>query len=177
MFLRGAGVPENFILYMHSLTGTAFEYYSCFISYSSKDHEFAERLHNDAQAKGIRCWFAPEDLKIGDKFRQRIDESIRLYDKLLLILSADSIQSTWVENEVEAALEKEKREDKLVLFPVRVDDAVMETENAWAATLRRSRHIGDFRHWRHHNTYQVALNRLLRDLRAEKGNEASVATQ
>ena len=69
-FLRGCGVPENFIAYMHSLTGQAFfEFYSCFISYSSKDQEFAERLHADLQAKGVRCWFAPEDLKIGDRFQ------------------------------------------------------------------------------------------------------------
>src|SRR5205807_3279483 len=36
----------------------------------------------DLQANNVRCWYAPEDLKIGDKFRVRIDESIRLYDKL-----------------------------------------------------------------------------------------------
>src|SRR5436190_492905 len=28
-FLRGAGVPDDFITYMHSLTGQAFEFYSC----------------------------------------------------------------------------------------------------------------------------------------------------
>jgi hypothetical protein len=33
----------------------------------------------------------------------------------------------------------------VVLFPVRVDDAVMETKKAWAGKLRRSRNIGDFR--------------------------------
>src|SRR5215207_600034 len=40
------------------------EFYSCFISYSSKDQDFAERLHVDLQNNGVRCWFAPEDLKI-----------------------------------------------------------------------------------------------------------------
>jgi hypothetical protein len=34
-------VPENFIEYMHSLAGAAFEYYSCFISYSHEDKLFA----------------------------------------------------------------------------------------------------------------------------------------
>jgi hypothetical protein len=41
----------------------AFQHYSCFISYSAKDQEFAERLHADLQNKGVRCWFAPHDLK------------------------------------------------------------------------------------------------------------------
>src|SRR5262249_6055837 len=130
-FLRRAGVPENFITYMHSLTGVAFEFYSCFISYSTEDQEFADRLYADLQAKDVRCWFAPEDLKIGDKFRARIDESIRIHDKLLLVLSENSIQSPWVEKEVETAFEREHRENRIVLFPIRLDDAVMKTNQAW----------------------------------------------
>ena len=101
---------------MGSLVGRAIEYYSCFISYSSKDQAFAERLHADLQAKGVRCWFAPHDLKIGDRFRQRIDEAIRVHDKLLLILSEHSIESDWVATEVEAAFEKERRRGQTVSF-------------------------------------------------------------
>jgi hypothetical protein len=50
--------------------------YSCFISYSSKDQLFADRLHADLQDKGVRCWFAPHDLPIGAKTRDAIDEAI-----------------------------------------------------------------------------------------------------
>lgn len=168
VFLRGAGVPDEFITYMKSLVGKAIEFYSCFISYSSKDDDFARRLHADLQQSNIRVWFAPEDLKIGDKFRTRIDESIRIYDKLMVVLSANSIQSPWVEEEVEAALEKERKEKKLVLFPIRLDDAVMDTQQAWAASLRRARNIGDFRNWKDHDAYKVTFDRLLRDLKLEK---------
>jgi hypothetical protein len=160
-------VPNEFIEYARSLIGKVIEFYSCFISYSSKNQECAERLHADLQDKGVRCWFAPEDLKIGDKFRQRIDESIKLHDKLLLILSEQSISSPWVEAEVESAVEREHREKRLVLFPVRIDDAVMDSDEAWAASLRRMRHIGDFRGWKKHDDYQKAFDRLLRDLKAE----------
>jgi hypothetical protein len=167
VFLRGAGVPEDFIVYMRSLAAHPIEFYSCFISYSSKDDDFARRLHADLQQNGVRCWFAPEDLKIGDKFRTRIDESIRLYDKLIVILTENSIRSSWVEEEVEAALEKERRQSgKLVLFPICLDDAVWDTDQAWAASLRRTRHIGDFRHWKDHDAFRQALERLLRDLKS-----------
>ena len=50
----------------------------------SEYDDFTQRLHADLQQKGVRCWFAPEDLKIGDRFRTRIDDSIRVYDKLLI---------------------------------------------------------------------------------------------
>jgi hypothetical protein len=46
-FPRGVGVPENFIEYMGSLTGKALEFYSCFISYSARDQEFADSLYAD----------------------------------------------------------------------------------------------------------------------------------
>jgi hypothetical protein len=116
----------------------------------------------------VRCWFAPEDLKIGDKFRSRIEDSIRLYDKLLVVLSENSIASSWVEEEVEAALEKERQNPgSHVLFPIRLDDAVMETKQAWAASLRRERHIGDFRDWKDHDKHKKAFDRLMRDLKAE----------
>ncbi len=145
--MGGAGVPEDFIRYMKSLAGNPIEFYSCFISYSSQDDDFARRLHADLQQNKVRCWFAPEDLKIGEKFRTRIAESIRVYDKLMVILTEHSLASPWVEEEVEAALEKERKQrGKLVLFPIRLDDAVMNTDQAWAASLRRTRHIGDFRH-------------------------------
>lgn len=175
IFLRGAGVPDNFIAYMPSLMWTGFQYYSCFISYSSQDQEFADRLYADLQAKGVRCWLATEDLKIGDKFRQRIDDAIRLHDKLLLVLSETSVRSTWVESEVETAFEKERasQEKRLVLFPIRLDDAVMDASQAWAGDIRRMRQIGDFRAWRDHNSYQEALARLLRDLRGKQAAEAA----
>lgn len=145
----------------------AIEYYSAFISYSSKDEDFARHLYNDLQVNNVRCWFAPEDLKIGDKFRERIDESIRLYDKLLVILSEHSVASDWVEDEVTRALDRERQQaGRLVLFPIRLDDAVLTAQPAWASGIRLKRHIGDFSRWKDHDAYQTAFTRLLRDLKA-----------
>ncbi len=166
VFLRGIGVPENFIEIMHSLVGKPFDYHSCFISYSSKDEDFARRLHADLQEQGVRCWFASEDMNIGDKIRPRIEESIRLYDKLLLVLSEHSIASNWVAYEVEKALNKEPEGVPNVLYPIRLDDAVMQCEAEWADDIRRTRHIGDFTHWKNHDDYQKAFSRLLRALKA-----------
>jgi uncharacterized protein YjbI with pentapeptide repeats len=166
-FLRGCGLPDTLIGYLPSLLNEPIQFYSCFISYSSKNKDFANRLHADLQDKGVRCWFAPEDLKIGDKFRVGIDESIRVYDKLLLILSEHSITSDWVEKEVETAMEKEREQKRTVLFPIRLDDMVMKIKTGWAADVRRTRHIGDFTRWKEHDKYQKAFTRLLRDLKEE----------
>jgi hypothetical protein len=55
-----------------------------------------------------------------------------------------------------------------VLFPIRIDDAVMDTTEQWAHDIRRTRHISDFTRWKEHDAYSKALDRLLRDLRIEK---------
>ena len=164
-FLRKVGISEKFITYIHSFVKGDIEYPSCFISHSSKDQEFTEKLYADLQNKGVRCWYAPEDLKIGDKFRQSINQAIRIHDKLLLVLSENSINSKWVENEVETAFEKEGKRKETVLFPIMLDSSVMETDKAWATDIRRTRHIGDFSEWKEHDKYQTSLDRLLRDLK------------
>jgi hypothetical protein len=165
-FLRGCGVPDDFITNVKSLTVRPIEYYSCFISYSSKDNVFAGRLYADLQRKKVRCWFAPEDLKIGEKIRVGIDESIRMHDKLLLVLSRYSVASDWVEKEVETAFERERKQKRTVLFPIRLDDTVLKMKSGWPADIQRTRHIGDFRRWKSPDTYQKAFDRLLRDLKA-----------
>ncbi len=168
LFLRGVGVDDILMEHIRSLYAKAINYYTCFISYSSKDELFVRRLHNDLQQEGIRCWFAPEDMDIGDKIRHRIDESIRLYDKLLLILSEHSITSSWVAYEVERALKKEPQGIPNVLYPVRVDQTIMTCSEAWARDIKDSRHIGDFEHWTDPQQYEESFKRLLRALNMKK---------
>lgn len=66
----------------------------------------------------------------------------------MVVLSAHSIESAWVEREVRKALKKEDDRGQSVLFPIRLDDAVMDTTQQWAYDLRRQRNIGDFRKWK-----------------------------
>ena len=70
----------------------------------------------------------------------------------------------WVEDEVEAALEEERTspERRTVLVPIKIDNAIEDTNRAWARTIKRTRHIGDFTHWDNNDAYQRALARLLR---------------
>ena len=50
-------------------------------------------------------------------------------------LSKNSVQSEWVEKEVETAMEKESEHHRTVLFPIRLDDAVMAIESGWPADI------------------------------------------
>lgn len=166
-FLRGCGLPDRLIALLPTLLGGKGAYHSVFISYSSADSEFAYKLYADLQNSGVRCWFAPEDMKVGDFIRSRIEEAIQCHDKLLLVLSQNSVESAWVEREVEGAFAKEVNQREIVLFPIRVDDAVLDTSEKWAAQIRQTRHVGDFVNWRSPESYQRSLERLLRDLTSD----------
>jgi hypothetical protein len=82
---------------------------------------------------------------ISDTPGDAIDDAIKLRDKLLLIVSENSIGSDWVEDEVNKAFAEERDRNQLVLFPIRIDDAVMQSQEPWARKLRDQRNIGDFR--------------------------------
>jgi uncharacterized protein YjbI with pentapeptide repeats len=163
-FLRGAGVPEHFINYTGFLNAKAFEYDSCFISYSGKDRNFVEKIYAHLQQAGIRCWFAPEEMKMGDAIRQEVDQLIRIRDKLLLVLSKFSIESGWIPKEVEAALEEERQRNRSVLFPVLLDAACMVSDKPWIVDLQNTHKIYDFTAWQNREAYRKQFNILLKDL-------------
>jgi uncharacterized protein YjbI with pentapeptide repeats len=175
IFLRGAGVPENFIEHMASLVGVGIEFSSMFISYSTRDEEFAKRLHADLQATGVRCWFASHNVRGGRKLHEQIDDAIRTYDKLLLILSPASMESEWVKTEISKARKREIKEGRRVLFPIRL--CSFETLRDWecfdadagkdSAREIREYFIPDFSNWKDPDSYHLAFDRLLRDLQGD----------
>ncbi len=94
-----------------------------------------------------------------------------------MIISKASIESGWVEWEVDRALEEEERrnqdraEDEWepVLFPVMIDGDVLNSDEKWAWEIKKRRHIGDLVGWeRDDKKYAAGFERLLRDLKGEK---------
>ena len=178
-FLLGCGVPDSFITQMQSLVGAedGIQFYSCFISYSSKDEEFARRLHGRMRDAHLRVWFAPEDIQGGQKLHEQIETAIRVYDKVLIVLSEASLQSEWVMTELRKARKAERQSGRRKLFPVRQVD--MATLRDWEcfdadggkdlAVELREYFIPDFSHGKEHDPFETAFARLLKDLRAGEG--------
>jgi CheY-like chemotaxis protein len=148
---------------------------SCFLSYSSRDQLFAERLYADIRRRGIRCWFAPEDMRAGKKVHEQIEQAIGKYDKLLLIISEHSMQSEWVKTEIAHARAKEVKEHRRVLFPIAI--VPFKQIREWTAfdadsgkdSAREIREyfIPDFSDWSNEQSYGKGLSRLLEDLHAD----------
>jgi hypothetical protein len=177
-FLLGCGVPDDFIAFIPSHFGVrqAIQFYSCFISYSTRDEEFARRLYSRMRDEKLRVWFAPEEMKGGQKLYEQIERAIQLHDRLLLVLSESSMQSEWVMNEIQRARETEMKEGRRKLFPISIVE--FEKVKAWRrfdadigkdlAKEVREYFIPDFSNWKEHDAFEEAFERLLRDLRAEE---------
>jgi len=174
VFLRGCGLSDQLITYLPSLRNQAIEFYSCFISYSTRDQEFAERLYADLQSRGVRCWYAPHHVQGGRKLHEQIDEAIRVHDKLLLVLSEASMESEWVRTEIAKARTREISERRRMLFPVRLVDFARLQEwecfdaDAGKDSAREIReyYVPDFSRWKDHDSYHVELVKLLNDLKS-----------
>jgi hypothetical protein len=160
-FLRGVGVPEEWISDYRSHAVSPIQPHTCSLAYTSRDEPFARHLHVDLQDQGVRCWLAPNEQKTSGKLSGHFN------GKLVLVLSRHVLTSTWIETEVKMLLEKERHQRRQMLFPVRIDESVMQTNQAWIVKLH-GRHIGDFRRWTDPVVSQQAFERLLRDLKAER---------
>ena len=181
-FLRGCGVPYALIVRQRDLVSAIepIQFYSCFISYSTKDEDFANCLHSKMRDKGLRVWFSPKDIQGGKKLHEQIDEAIRVYDKLLLVLSPESMNSEWVKAEIRKARKAEIKEGKRKLFPIRLVDfnTILKWECSDADSGKdlgveiREFFIPDFSNWKDHDAFESGFARLLRDLRAGESTGA-----
>jgi hypothetical protein len=186
-FLRGCGVPDSLIQSLPLILNAMqpIQFYSCFISHSSKDQAFADRLHSRMVQERLRVWYAPEDMRGGRKNVDQIDQAIQVHDKLLLALSKASMQSDWVKHEITRAVEREKMENRQVLFPIALvsrkaikDWSAFDSDSGKdLAKVVREYHIPDFSKWKDDDAFEKAFSELLRDLRPDDSSAAATARQ
>jgi hypothetical protein len=84
-----------------------------FISYSRRDQEFVTRLASDLNAQVAGVWFDQTTIELGQKWHDEIMDGIRDCKAFILVLSPDSMESKYVNEEVSKALELGK-----TIFPV-----------------------------------------------------------
>lgn len=85
-----------------------------FISYSTKDKKFVNRLATDLRTRaGIDAWLDNWEINPGDKIPEKIETGLSEANVFLLVLSPESITSRWVEYERQVWLMMQIDEEKL----------------------------------------------------------------
>lgn len=89
-----------------------------FISYSSKDRAYAERLVSALVLNAVQVWYDQRDLKVGQQIHDKIQESLLQVDFLGVLLTRNSLASTWVKEELTLAKQRELEERNVVILPL-----------------------------------------------------------
>jgi hypothetical protein len=88
-----------------------------FLSYSSADREFADKLCKMLEDRGVDCWIAPRDVDPGRNYAEEIITALDSTRSIVLVVSEKANQSVHVQKEVERAVHKGQ-----TVFPVRIKD-------------------------------------------------------
>ncbi|GAB4579829.1 MAG: hypothetical protein Fur0022_25680 [Anaerolineales bacterium] len=80
-----------------------------FISYSRRDKDFVRSLHDALVSKGFETWVDWEGIPLGTDWWQEIVEGIRACDNFLFVISPDSVASKICADEIQTAIDNNKR--------------------------------------------------------------------
>ena len=133
---------------------------SVFLSHNHIDKPFVRRLAADLRISGVRVWLDEAELNIGDSLFARIGAAIRDVDYLAVVLSNNSVNSTWVQEELSSALAIQFESRKLTVLPI-----VIESVGDQMPTFLRGRLFADFTD---ESKYRRSLFLLLRSIGASK---------
>ena len=99
-------------------SGGQFDFaYDAFISHATADKAEADRVVASLEARGLRCWIAPRDMRPGIEYGAEIINGIKRSKSLVVLLSSVSVTSRHVRAEVERAVDVGH-----TVYPVRLED-------------------------------------------------------
>ena len=90
-----------------------------FFSYSHKDAEILEPVCRRLESAGIKCWYAPRDIRPGEEWANAITNALQQCKVMILIFSKNSNDSVQVLREAGLAVDYKK-----TIIPYKVDDTM-----------------------------------------------------
>ncbi len=112
-----------------------------FVSHSSLDKEFANLVAARLRETDMEPWVDSENILVGDDILDSLGSGLKTMDLFVLIVSAASLSSSWVEREVKFAIWEEIKRKEALVLPFIVDHTAIE-ELPWYLTKVHARHIG-----------------------------------
>ena len=80
-----------------------------FLSYAHEDRETMEKIRRSLRGEGITVWTNITDIQTGEEFSAAINRGIEQADNLVYLLSPDSVNSTFCQQELDLAVSLNKR--------------------------------------------------------------------
>ncbi len=96
-----------------------------FLSHSSADNKTSLKLFEWLQDKAVPVWFDNVELRPGDSLNESIMSGIESSDILLVIISKNSIKSSWVKKEIMLMIRKQISDGRTRVIPLIYGDVKM----------------------------------------------------
>lgn len=96
-----------------------------FLSHTSIDKPFVEKLAKDLENLGIHVWFDKYEIKVGESILWKIDEGIRKSEYLGIVISKEALKSEWVKTEISSAWQKQVEQKGNFILPIYYRDCEM----------------------------------------------------
>lgn len=91
---------------------------SIFLSHSSDDKPFVRKLAKSLRMKGVKVWLDEAEIRVGDSLIDKISSAINEADFIAAVISANSVNSTWVQKELSLAMSKEIANRQVAVLPI-----------------------------------------------------------
>jgi len=92
-----------------------------FICHTSKDHDFVLKLAEKLKSDGINVWIDDWEMNVGDSIVGKVNEGLSESDFLLAVISENSINSVWVQKELNSTLMRQLSKNDIITLPVLLD--------------------------------------------------------
>lgn len=115
-----------------------------FISHSSTDKRFVRTLKDDLNENNIETWFDEDELDIGDSLADKLEIALDQSSHFLIILSPTSINSEWVNFEIQKAIKNKTNKSIQKILPVKYKECDIPNELSlllYADLSKETRHI------------------------------------
>lgn len=183
-FLRGCGLPDDFVAAMQAVPCSST---ACFVRFSHEDLSFAERIAESLRAVGQVCWLdeipdaGRSELPLEAQFDSQMPNNV------LLLASKSSLTSPWIEAEVgrlierEQQLKKETNQEIKILLPLLLDGFLFGGDaKSKHDKILATRVVADFNGWRRNDTkfdevFPKVLSALGAEARQPKPTEAEAS--
>jgi WD40 repeat protein len=126
-----------------------------FISHSENDNVMVEKVGKSLMREGFTIWTNRTDIKMGTEFQDEINQGIEQADNVVYLISADSIQSKYCQDEVAYAFAHNKRIISLLIESIDIEQLTPQI---------RALQFIDFTGYEDAEKYRIATDKLLKAL-------------
>jgi len=105
-----------------------------FLSHNKADKDYARFLGGELLRQGANVWFDEWEIVVGDSIFDKIEQGLSNCDYFIILLSKNSVKSTWVREELKLVLSRRMSEGKVRIIPVLIEDCEIP---AFVADLKR----------------------------------------